>query len=437
MIRPKFLFLFFLIFSFCTRCYSQCVNLIPHPRANSKTFKKADLSKFIILDNKLFFKYTLGRDNEKSHLAYFDGKKIRLVPNPDSGRGYMGSPFVFNNQLFFQYCSPPWQLKLGRYNGSKVELIESPKGAYYYMGDVVIDKDRFFFQMSTRDYKNRIASFSNNKIELITNESKNYSYIGPVALEADSLIGTLQKSKVTKKQQLGYVIKGKIVEISNPEEGHGFRGFQVNYLGSNYFRYLNKDKKATLAILKKGRIKLLPIPDSLEYFGNPFIHNEELYFQCVNKVNWRQYLKIWDGVKLRNYDYEDPNMFLLNSHNINGSRFLHLGKLENKKVLNYLGKLKEGVLELLADENYWKDCILQPLSDNNSTHFMAFDVEKKDNFIGALRDERVEYIRGVNPYKKIGKSFLTMGDMHNAVKYKKGIYTIINNQLCEIKIKCK
>ena len=50
----------------------------------------------------------------KISIAKFDGIKISVISNPDSGTGFIGNFRIFNNSLIFDYSNSKGVVQIGR-----------------------------------------------------------------------------------------------------------------------------------------------------------------------------------------------------------------------------------------------------------------------------------------------------------------------------------
>lgn len=116
-------------------CDGKTFTLIDNPTGGGVTWYSAN-DNFIIYKNKLYLHYVTGA--HIAHLAGYDGKKLTLVPNPDSAlsvpapgpNAFLSYPYVFNNTLYYTYSTNI----IARYDGVTVKLTPITSGAVLLEG---------------------------------------------------------------------------------------------------------------------------------------------------------------------------------------------------------------------------------------------------------------------------------------------------------------
>jgi hypothetical protein len=111
----------------------------------------------VIYNNGLYILYQAA--DASRHIAQYRSSSgtLQVFPNPDAG-GYTDQPIVFDNKLYIRYYNAQGIYQLGVFNGSAIQLIPNPSGIYNsagyngYLGLPVIWNDKLYVQMGSVPY---------------------------------------------------------------------------------------------------------------------------------------------------------------------------------------------------------------------------------------------------------------------------------------------
>ncbi len=310
---------------------SGALHLIANPDTGSGYYR---LGPPVILSNKLYFTYnTISHTNK---LAYFNGSKTTLVPNPDASTiGFTGYQVVYNNTLYGTYRpAGKTATQYVVYNGSTLSLIANPDNSSHgfentfnivfnntlcagYVNSSGVEQLAVFNGSSWKLLNNPDNSTTgirntpiiyNNKLyvqyftgkvpqqyELMEYDGVNNPTL--IANPADLEISSFTADPIVYNNQLYYGYEDttgttllakfngtNITLLPNPDNSSfGVKGIPAIYNNKLYYFYLDNNFISRLAEYQQGSggLQLIPNPGSGGCFGTPLVYNNNLYFQYI------------------------------------------------------------------------------------------------------------------------------------------------------------
>jgi len=270
--------------------------------------------------------------------VHAQNQSLKLVPNPDSGLGYQGSPVAYNNDLYFAYTTAASGTLLGQYDGDTITFIPNPAGCEL-VAPILVYNDTLYLEYYNRTAGvYQLAKYGGNAITLVPNPSnastnpfgiegiynnKLYFEFTDVSynLELAQFDGsnwvlfyppvpgafTFQGGFITynNKLYMGFQTTANVRQmmqfdgtsltlIPNPDGatafspfGGGYQGWPIIYNNDLYIKYVNINGITQLAQYNGTTLSLIPNPDAGSGYGYgsggfPVVYNNDLYIQYLN-----------------------------------------------------------------------------------------------------------------------------------------------------------
>ena len=280
----------------------------------------------IIYNSKLYLEYRQGSTSTSpTKLAEFDGSTITILPTPQGGVEYDGSPIIFNNKLYLDYGGI-----LAEYDGvNPITIIPNPENTGY----IVLTSDPY-------------PTIFNNKLYVAY-----YKYPATQLAEFDGNALTL---------------------VSNPDAGQGYTGNPLVFNNQLYFGYTSSTGNV-LARYDGTAISIIPNPTipSLHLYNNQLaLYHNSLYLGYQGPYGTYRYngtsLSIVPDVAGRVFNgystiFNDTLFFADRYNNTNNNNYLaYIGNITLPiKLLNFSAQLQNN------------SCVLnwQTASEENTSYF--------------------------------------------------------------------
>jgi len=220
---------------------AQTLHLIPNPDNGSVG------GPVFLFNGKLYVSYSYGSYSGVK-LAEFDGKNLRIIPNPDENllpaHGYIGLPIIFNNKLYIRYADNTNNYHLAEFNGNSLTVISNPDSGFGYLGNPVILNNKIYFLYGNVGGTIQLAFFDGKSIFLISNPDPGGSMV----------------------TSLTY--KGALYNLYDA----GYEPYQVQ-------EFLKFDGATFIAVTNQ-------YPDLLFLWNYPVIFHDKMYLQALNIASY-------------------------------------------------------------------------------------------------------------------------------------------------------
>ncbi len=334
-------------------------------------------------------------------MGKYNGITATLFPNPDGGKGYLGSPITFNNKVYFAYFNDSnksvmacfdassstlvsFQNKV-HYGGSPVVYKNNLMGILFYrsadadsvsLGDttitngycgspIVFNNDLYF---AYRDKKNKLAKYDGLSTTVYENPDTGIGFVKSPVIFNNKIFFMYENSKT--KTQLATLNGNTVVLIPNPDSGLGINGHLINFNNGLYVSYINGSSKKQLAKYNGSGLTLISNPDSGSlYFDQspPVVLLNNLFFGYRDTTGIT-YIAKYDGSLVKLLANPDTGSGYAGKIQLYND-ILCFGYVDVKKI-NRLAKCDGDKVILLDNPDAGKGYMDPPVVYNNKLYFM-------------------------------------------------------------------
>jgi len=262
-----------------------------------------------------------------SHLAKLSGDTIQIIANPDSMPGYPGQlwgypyPIVYNNNLYFQYqtrvgtysypVSTPSIYKLAKFDGNKITLINNPDSGSGYAsnGVPIVWNGSLYFQYINAAGNWQVAKYNDSDTTISLIPNINTTDQGAYPFEPVIFNGNLyfnywgsNSSGICKYDGNSNTLipdsnKYSIVSIDYPK---------IIYKNNLYLPSVNNDSgRYYLTKFDGSKLSIIPTKGKYgEYSNNAIVYNDTLFFSDGYYNSSKSYtLSRFDGTNITQVNY--------------------------------------------------------------------------------------------------------------------------------------
>lgn len=269
----------------------------------------------------------------RNQLVKYDGSILSIIPNPDAGMGYVGSPIVYNSNLYIQYNNVSGKSVLAKFNGTSIDTIPNPDAGGQYSGSPILFNGNLYAFYYNASSKNVLAKYDGtNFTATITNPDLGHGCYGfPIVYNGNLYVRYLNASN---KNILAKFDGSNLTAITNPDAGSGYNGEPIIYNGNLYFIYVNASNKYLLAKYDGTSLTTNPNPDAgFGCIGFPIEYNGNLYIRYSNSSN-KYVLAKYDGTNITSISNPDAGSgYFGNPAVYNGNLYIYYNDVSGKNVL--------------------------------------------------------------------------------------------------------
>jgi hypothetical protein len=269
----------------------------------------------------------------KNEMVKYNGSTFSFIPKPDAGYGYLGSPVVYNNNLYIRYSNASGKNLLAKYNGTSIDTIPNPDAGGQYSGSPIVFNGNMYAFYYNALGKSVLAKYDGTNLTIVTtNPDSGFGCYGfPIVYNGNLYVRYLNASN---KNVLAKYDGTNLTIIPNPDAGNGYNGSPIIYNGNLYILYINASNSYLLAKCDGTNLTTIPNPNGgLGYVGFPIVYNGNLYIRYSN-ATYKYLLAKYDGTNITTISNPDAgNGYFGDPVIYNGNLYIYYNDASGKNVL--------------------------------------------------------------------------------------------------------